>query len=74
MAAGNPIVAFKTGGVAEIIKDGMSGFLVPLNDVNGMVSRINELISSEKLRVNIGNNAKKRVLEKVLEFLERFLY
>lgn len=37
MACGTPVVAFNRGSVPEIVKDGVTGFIVPPNDINAMI-------------------------------------
>ncbi|MHA1343133.1 MAG: glycosyltransferase family 4 protein [Promethearchaeota archaeon] len=49
-----PIVATKVGGVSEIIKDGLSGFLIEPGDIEELKSKILKLISSTSLRKKMG--------------------
>jgi glycosyltransferase involved in cell wall biosynthesis len=46
MATGTPVIAFQRGSMSELIEDGVSGFLIAPNDVDGAASavcRIREL-------------------------------
>jgi glycogen(starch) synthase len=63
MACGTPVVATHSGGFPELIEDGVSGFLVPVDDSASLASRISELLAQPQLRNVIGNNARKRVEE-----------
>lgn len=71
MACGAPVVATSCGGFPELIENGVSGFLVPVNDPKALALRISELLADPKLRQDIGKNARKRVEE--LFSIERVL-
>lgn len=43
MACGTPVVAFDRGAVSEIIKDGVTGFICPPNDVEAMVGAVKKI-------------------------------
>lgn len=58
MAASKPVVATHTGGIAEIITEGETGFLVPPCDTQRMSERLILLLKEESLRRQIGLNAK----------------
>ncbi len=53
LAAGVPVVAFKTGGIPEIIRDMNNGVLVEVNSIRGMAEKITLLIESSELRSKI---------------------
>jgi len=40
LACGVPVIAYKRGGPAEIVRDGLTGFLVEPDSVNGLISAI----------------------------------
>lgn len=42
-AAGTPVVAYDHGAADEIVKNGLNGFLVPVNDINEMCVKIKEI-------------------------------
>ena len=46
MAAGRPVVAFCTGGVAEMVEDGVTGLLVEPGDAAGLADRLIRLAAS----------------------------
>ena len=58
MAASRPVVSTHTGGVAEIIVEGKSGFLVPPKDMNKMSERLIVLLKDKDLRMRMGENAR----------------
>ncbi|MDI3270624.1 MAG: glycosyltransferase family 4 protein, partial [Bacillota bacterium] len=45
MALGKPVVASRTGGLAEIIRDGETGFLVPPGDCSAWAAQLREILS-----------------------------
>ncbi len=57
---GLPVISFKYGeGVAEQIKDGFNGFVVPMDDIDEYKNKLIELLSNEKKLKNMSDNAKK---------------
>jgi len=58
MAASLPVIATNTGGIAEVVSGGKTGFLVPPGDVNRMTEKLNNLLADENLRKQLGENAK----------------
>jgi len=58
MASSKPIVSTHTGGVADIIVEGSSGFLVPPKDMDKMSARLVILLKDKNLRIRMGQNAK----------------
>lgn len=58
---GLPVVATNVGGIPEIIEDGVGGFLIDCNNVNGFIEKINLLCCDTPLRNRMGRNAKERV-------------
>jgi len=58
MAASRPVVVTNTGGVAEIILEGRTGFLVSPGETKKMADKLNALLKDENLRRQIGQNAK----------------
>ncbi len=64
MALGKPVIATDIGGPREIIKNGVSGFLVPPGDPVVLADTIKRLLTDAVLRVDIGKNALKTVQER----------
>ena len=54
MARGIPTVATPVGGVPQVIEDGVSGFLVDVDDVDALSDRLNILLDKPGLRENVG--------------------
>lgn len=58
MAAGKPVVAINSGGVRELIQDGLTGFLIQSGDIMAMTQKVKGLVENEDLRKVIGANAR----------------
>jgi glycosyltransferase involved in cell wall biosynthesis len=56
-AAGKPVVATSTGGTAEVLRHGETGFLVERHDVAGMTEFVVRLIDDRVLRNRLGDAA-----------------
>lgn len=59
-----PVIGSDVGGTREAIEDGVSGFIVPLDDENIIYEKTKLLLSDTALRQKMGNAGKKRVDEK----------
>jgi glycosyltransferase involved in cell wall biosynthesis len=62
LAAGRPVVATDVGGVADVVRDGESGFLVPPGDVDQIADRLARLAGDEGLRRAFGERGRAYVL------------
>ncbi len=60
-AAGLPVVAGRTGGVASIVEDEKSGLLVPLRDADAFAEAVAFLLLNPGLRHRMGHQAAWRV-------------
>ncbi len=63
MASGKPIVATRSGGASEMLVDGETGYLIPINDINQGVNALIKLILNSELREKFGKAGKDRVLK-----------
>ena len=63
MAAGKPVVATDSGGAREMIKDGTTGFIVPVGNVERGVVALEKLLSTDALRQEMGKAGQARVQE-----------
>ncbi|MCG0274831.1 MAG: glycosyltransferase family 4 protein [Thermosediminibacteraceae bacterium] len=54
MAAGKPVIATDVRGNRDLVRDGVNGILVPVNDVEATVRAIESLSLDEKLRQKMG--------------------
>ena len=64
MATGCVVVASNTQPVTEYMKDNYSGILVDFNDVEGIVSKVSEVINNREKYTEITQNARNTVIER----------
>jgi glycosyltransferase involved in cell wall biosynthesis len=50
LAVGTPVIATATGGVAEVVRDGENGLLVPPGDVDALGAAIRRFVDDSELR------------------------
>ncbi len=63
MAAGVPVVASRSGAVAQTVVDGETGFLVDKNDSAGLAAAITRLLGDLELRATMGERGRRRALD-----------
>jgi glycosyltransferase involved in cell wall biosynthesis len=63
MAAGKPVVATNGGGVPEIIDDGQTGFLVPMDDAPALAEAICRVLADPEQAKAMGARARQRVMD-----------
>lgn len=82
LASGKPMVVTNSGGMPEIIKDNINGFVVPVRDHERLATRIISLLTDDELRNRLGNTGrcmvekdytKERMAEDVLRVYEKVL-
>jgi glycosyltransferase involved in cell wall biosynthesis len=57
LAMGTPVIATRTGGVAEIVRDGENGLLVEPGDAAGFRAAVRRYFADESLRAHLRANA-----------------
>jgi L-malate glycosyltransferase len=62
MACGVPPVCSRVGGLPEVIRDGVEGYLVPAGDVQTMAARALEILVNPARREQMGKAARQRAL------------
>lgn len=62
-ASGVPVVARDMGGPSDTVKDGVSGFLTPPDDVSAFVDKVILLATNEGMRKTFGERALKQAKE-----------
>ncbi len=64
MASGKPVIATDVGGNPELIREGITGFLVPPNNGQRLAEKAALLIESEDLRKKMGRAGLEHVMNK----------
>jgi glycosyltransferase involved in cell wall biosynthesis len=64
LASGTPVIANRVGGVPDVVRDGVDGFLVEPGDVATAGARIATLAGDAGLREKLGDAGRARVLER----------
>ena len=60
MSRGRPVVASAVGGIPEVIRDGVDGYLVPPGDVKSLAEKIIQVLNDPRRR-EVGRQAYQRV-------------
>jgi len=63
MAVGVPVIGSRTGGISEIIRDGLDGLLFTTGDYVEMARHIIEMASNRELRLQMATNCRSRFLQ-----------
>jgi glycosyltransferase involved in cell wall biosynthesis len=63
LATGTPVLATATGGVAEVVRDGVNGLLVPSGDPEALAAAIRRYLGDEELRARLRDAAAPSVVE-----------
>jgi glycosyltransferase involved in cell wall biosynthesis len=64
LAAGRPAVATSVGGVPDIVRDGVDGYLVQVGDAAKLGQRLAELAADPARRDEMGRDGRERVVER----------
>src|SRR3954447_2483809 len=64
MASGTPVVASRTGGLPEVVRDGETGFLVTPGDVSELHDRIDQLLRDAALARRMAAAARELLLQR----------
>jgi glycosyltransferase involved in cell wall biosynthesis len=62
MAAGKPVIATRSGGASEMVVDGETGLLIPIEDVEKGIEALEKLIQQVNLGQAMGEAGRNRVL------------
>jgi glycosyltransferase involved in cell wall biosynthesis len=64
MASGTPVICSRLGGLPEIVRDGVTGFLVEPGNVEQLRERIDQVVRDPALAERLGQHGRELVLEK----------
>ncbi|MEQ8677895.1 MAG: glycosyltransferase [Aggregatilineales bacterium] len=59
MASGTPVIASEVGGLAFLVQDSKTGYLIPVRDPKALAGRLIKLLESPQERQMLGENATK---------------
>jgi glycosyltransferase involved in cell wall biosynthesis/O-antigen/teichoic acid export membrane protein len=77
MALGKPLITTRSGGLSELVEDGVSGLLTPPGDSVALAEAIERLSQNTKLREEMGQAARSRITQilnggSIAERVEKF--
>ncbi|MDQ2101620.1 glycosyltransferase [Azospirillum isscasi] len=58
-AAGLPVVAGRTGGVPDVVRDGVTGLLPPVGDADAFAAAVARLLGDHEMRRRFGEAARR---------------
>ncbi len=61
LSSAKPMIVTDSGGMPEIIRDGINGFVIPIKDFEALASRIIRLLTDEDLRRRFGYTGREMV-------------
>ena len=64
LASGTPVVANRVGGVPDVVRDGVDGFLVEAGDTEGAADRLAQLAADPELRARFGGSGRSHMFER----------
>jgi len=64
MSCGKPVISTSVGIAPDVIENFSNGILIPINSPNSILNSLITLLNDEKLRDELGKNARKTVQEK----------
>ena len=72
LACGTPVVGFKVGGIPEVVREGVTGRLAPVGEVDSLRAAILELLENPDKRQEMSANCRRIALEEYsLELMAR---
>lgn len=63
MACGVPVVGYDGGGLPEVVRHGVDGYLAPLGDLERMIEMTLDLLQNHDLRRRMGEESRRRATE-----------
>ena len=65
MACQTPVIGTNMGGIPEVIRDGIDGFIVPVNDGNALALAISKILTDKDLATRMGRSGEAKVREQL---------
>jgi glycosyltransferase involved in cell wall biosynthesis len=63
MSCGKPVVATDSSSIPEVVENGVSGLLCPIDDIEAFVNACSQLEENKELCVKTGEEGRKRAVE-----------
>ena len=63
MSSGAAVLASEAGAWPEVVREGIDGYVVPVNDLSAVIDKMDLLLSDQKQLTQMGINGRERVLE-----------
>jgi glycosyltransferase involved in cell wall biosynthesis len=63
IACGIPVVGHAVGGIPDMVRNGLNGFIVPVGDADALADAICYVLNNENLRVQMGASARRIATE-----------
>ncbi|HEY0370600.1 MAG TPA: N-acetyl-alpha-D-glucosaminyl L-malate synthase BshA [Thermoanaerobaculia bacterium] len=64
MASEVPVIATRAGGLPEVVDDGVTGYLLPVGDIEAMADRGVEILRDDDLRKKMGKRGRESAVER----------
>ncbi len=64
MSTGKPVVGYRHGGVCEMVKENYNGLFANVREPKDLAKKIDILLENDQLRKEMGENSRKRLVEK----------
>ena len=64
LAVGTPVIGSRVGGIPEVVRDGLDGFLVPPGDPQALAAKLNLILTDHELLRELRANARKGFLSR----------
>jgi glycosyltransferase involved in cell wall biosynthesis len=64
MAMGKPVIAYASGGLREMVVNGITGVIIPKGNINALINSVQILLENPKIAIQMGKNAKELVRER----------
>jgi len=64
LSCGIPVIASRIGGCPDVIKDGQTGYLIPVNHVDMLQRKVRDLLNDDVGRNLMGKQGRKDMIEK----------
>lgn len=66
MRYGTPVISCRTGGIPEVVEEGVTGVLVPIEDADKLAKAIIDLLVDQEKRLSMGRTAVEVIRERFL--------